>query len=116
MLASLEPRAPRHPVPLRVAYQDSCHLQHAPGIRQAPRQLVQPETAGELGDRKARQVLATGADAVVSGNPGCLLQLVRSMKNLGQELPVLHIIQLLDASICGVQPLPSIATSRNNVS
>jgi glycolate oxidase iron-sulfur subunit len=132
ILAELGPRAPRHPLALRVAYQDSCHLQHAQGIRNAPRQLltaipelqlleipeaaiccgsagiynlVQPGAADELGDRKVRHVLASGADAVVSGNPGCLLQMMRSMKKLGRSLPTFHTIQLLDASIRGVQPV-----------
>jgi glycolate oxidase iron-sulfur subunit len=133
VLAELGPRAPRHPVPLRVAYHDACHLQHAQAIRTAPRQmlrsipelqlleidepavccgsagiynLVEPEPASQLGERKTQNVLATGADLVVAGNPGCLLQMKSSMKSLGNSLPVLHTIQVLDASIRGVQPIP----------
>jgi glycolate oxidase iron-sulfur subunit len=131
ILAELGPRAVRHPLPLRVAYQDSCHLQHAQGIRTQPRKLlatipelqllevaepaiccgsagiynmVEPEPAGQLGERKARHVLATGADVVASGNPGCLLQMKASMRQMGRNLPTFHTIELLDASIRGVMP------------
>jgi glycolate oxidase iron-sulfur subunit len=136
VLAELGPRAPRNPLPLRVAYQDSCHLQHAQGVRVAPRQLlsgipglelleiaesaiccgsagiynlVQPRTGDELGRRKVRHVLASGAQAVASGNPGCLLQMMSSMRSLGQRLPAFHTIELLDASIRGVLPAPRFA-------
>jgi glycolate oxidase iron-sulfur subunit len=128
-LAKLEPRAPRHPMRLRVAYHDACHLQHAQGIRTQPRallrripqlelleipesaiccgsagiyNLVQPEAAAELGDRKAGHVAALDADMVVSANPGCLLQLQSALGRAGLKIPVRHIIELLDASIRGV--------------
>ena len=128
VLAELEPKAPRHPVPLRVAYHDACHLQHAQGITAQPRQvlatipqleicdipegglccgsagiynLVEPDTARELGERKARNVVTTSADAVVSSNPGCLLQLQSGLAQVGRPLPTLHLVELLDASIQG---------------
>jgi glycolate oxidase iron-sulfur subunit len=128
-LAKLEPRATRHPMRLRVAYHDACHLQHAQGIRTQPRallrripqlelleipesaiccgsagiyNLVQPEAAAELGDRKAGHVAALDADMVVSANPGCLLQLQSALGRAGLKIPVRHIIELLDASIRGV--------------
>lgn len=128
-LAELEPRAKRHPLRLRVAYHDACHLQHAQGIRIQPRallrripqlelleipesaiccgsagiyNLVQPEAAAELGDRKAGHVAALDADTVVTGNPGCLLQLQSALARAGLKLPVRHSIELLDASIRGV--------------
>ena len=128
-LAELEPRATRHPLRLRVAYHDACHLQHAQGIRTQPRtvlgripqlelleisesaiccgsagiyNLVQPEAAAELGDRKVSHILALNADILVSGNPGCLLQLQSALARAGQKLPVRHIVELLDASIRGV--------------
>jgi glycolate oxidase iron-sulfur subunit len=128
ILAELEPRAERHPLPLRVAYHDSCHLQHAMGIRSQPRKLlagipglelvevaeaaiccgsagiynlVEPGPAGELGERKARNVAATKPDMVVSGNPGCLLQLKSSLDKIGHPVPTRHTIQLLDASFSG---------------
>ena len=96
LLASVEPRAERHPVPMKVAYHDACHLAHAQGITAQPRallqavpglqlceirdefccgsagiyNLVQPGAAKELGDRKAAAVIASGAEVVVTTNPG----------------------------------------------
>lgn len=129
LLAELEPRAPHHPLPLRVAYQDACHLNHAQGVRRAPRDvlagipglelaelaepdlccgsagiynLVQPEPAEELGARKAGHVRAADPDVVVSANPGCSMQLRR---HLDGGPPVRHPVQLVDAAIRGVDPL-----------
>ncbi len=128
LLGEAAPRAERHPLQLRVAYQDACHLQHAQGIRAEPRallaqipgvelleipesaiccgsagiyNLVQPETAAELGDRKARQIAALGADVVATGNPGCLLQLQSALARTERPLPVVHTVQVLDASLRG---------------
>jgi glycolate dehydrogenase iron-sulfur subunit len=112
--------------PLRLAYHDACHLAHAQGIRTQPRELLrgipgvelvepaewelccgsagvynllQPEPAAELGERKARNLLATGADAVVAANPGCALQIASHSARLGRTLPVLHPMELLWRSI-----------------
>jgi len=63
--------------------------------------LLEPEAAKELGNRKAQNILKTGAEVVVSGNPGCTLQLRSSLEAGGQSLPVLHWVELLDASIRG---------------
>jgi glycolate oxidase iron-sulfur subunit len=52
-----------------------------------------------LGDRKASHVAALDADVVVSGNPGCLLQLQSALSRAGRKLPVRHSVELLDASI-----------------
>jgi Fe-S oxidoreductase len=128
-LDELEPRATCQALRLRVAYHDACHLQHAQGIRLQPRavlaripqlelleipeaaiccgsagiyNLVQPEAAAELGDRKANHITALDADMVVSANPGCLLQLQSALARAGQKLPVRHFVELLDASIRGV--------------
>jgi glycolate oxidase iron-sulfur subunit len=128
VLAELEPRAVRHPLPLRVAYHDACHLQHAQGVRAEPRRmlgtipglelveipdaalccgsagiynLVQPEAAEELGDRKVAHCLSTRPDLVVSANPGCLMQLAAGLERAGRQVPVLHMIELLDAAIQG---------------
>ncbi len=129
VLAALPPQAPRHPLPLKVAYQDACHLQHAQGVRAQPRavlgqipelrlletaeaalccgsagiyNLVRPGPAKELGDRKVHNVLAASPDIVASGNPGCLLQLRSGLRSVGSHLPVLHTVELVDASIRGV--------------
>jgi glycolate oxidase iron-sulfur subunit len=128
-LTGLTPRATWHPLRLRVAYHDACHLQHAQGIRTQPRvllkripqlelleipeamiccgsagiyNLVQPEAAAQLGDRKAGHLNALDADVVVSANPGCMLQLQSALGRTGRKLPVRHIVELLDASIRGV--------------
>ena len=61
--------------------------------------LVQPGAARELGDRKAAHVLATGAGAYASGNPGCLVQISTALRRAGRPLPALHPIELVDASI-----------------
>jgi glycolate oxidase iron-sulfur subunit len=131
ILAELEPRAPRHPLPLRVAYHDACHLQHAQGVRAQPRSvlatipdlevveipesalccgsagiynMVEPEPAMQLGDRKVANVLKTGADVLASANPGCLLQIQNGLHRAGRDLPVVHTVELIDASIRGVRP------------
>jgi glycolate oxidase iron-sulfur subunit len=129
LLAELGPWAERRELPLTVAYQDACHLGHAQGIRDAPRavlgsipgltlvepaeqpiccgsagiyNLVQPAAAAELGERKAANVAATGADAYASANPGCLVQVSTYLRKSGARRPALHPVELLDASIRGV--------------
>jgi glycolate oxidase iron-sulfur subunit len=125
------PRAERHPLAISVAFQDSCHLRHAQRLVAEPRamldripglqrlepgepdlccgsagiyNIVQPQAAAELGERKARRVLDTGAQAYASGNPGCLVQVSAALRRLGRPLPAFHPIELLDASIRGVEP------------
>jgi glycolate oxidase iron-sulfur subunit len=122
------PGPDRNPLQLRVAFQDSCHLAHAQRIRKEPREvlrsipgvelvepaeqeiccgsagiynLVQPDAARELGDRKAAHVLATEPDVYVSANPGCLLQVSAALRRAGRPLPALHPVEVLDASIRG---------------
>jgi glycolate dehydrogenase iron-sulfur subunit len=127
LLASVPSRAPRGPVPLRVAYHDACHMQHAQGVRSAPRELLgeipelellevatesqiccgsagvynllQPQAAAELGARKARHLLDTGADAIAAGNPGCAAQLDLHLRELGRPLPIHHPVELVWRSI-----------------
>ena len=66
--------------------------------------LVEPETARQLADRKVQNILSTDAELVVTGNPGCLIQLRGGLQRAGRDLPVIHMIELLDASIQGVSP------------
>jgi len=126
LLTEHEPRAARHAVNMRVAYHDACHLAHAQGVRTQPRDmlrsipgveiveptdwelccgsagvynLLQPETAAELGRRKAQNLLDAGAEAVVAGNPGCALQIAAAAADLGREITVLHPIELLQRSL-----------------
>ncbi len=71
--------------------------------RQASITCSIPEPANELGDRKVSHLLATGAQAVISANPGCLLQLMNGLRRRGAaELPAFHMVELLDASIRGL--------------
>src|SRR5262249_54619017 len=132
-LASLPPVAPRHPVAARVAYHDACHLAHAQGIRQPPRQLlagipgltlleiadpeqccgsagiynlVEPESADEIGARKVANVLACGADLLASANPGCTLQIGKLLRERGAHLPAAHPIEILDRSISDGERVP----------
>jgi len=123
------PRAPRHPIRARVAYHDACHLAHAQSIRSQPRallrsipelelvdvadgeqccgsagtyNLMEPESADEVGERKVNAVLRTRADLLASGNPGCSLHLQRLLKARGLGLRAAHPVEILDASIRGV--------------
>jgi glycolate oxidase iron-sulfur subunit len=65
---------------------------------------VQPDAARELGERKAAQVLATGADVYVTANPGCLLQVSAALRRAGRPLSAAHPVELLDASLHGPPP------------
>jgi glycolate oxidase iron-sulfur subunit len=127
-----EPRAPRQPIAATIAYQDACHLAHAQRIRVQPRELlasvpgvrvvelpepdiccgsagiynlVQPEAAADLGGRKARQIIAVQPDAIATGNPGCSLQIASACERLGFSRPILHPLEVIEASIQG-RPLP----------
>jgi glycolate oxidase iron-sulfur subunit len=128
LLVELGPVAARHPLPIVAAYQDACHLAHAQGVRSQPRQLLRgipglqlreiaepeiccgsagiwnvlnPEPARELGDRKAAAVTAAGADVLVTANPGCLMQIASAMRRSGGEVDLAHTAEILDASIRG---------------
>ena len=125
-LAELGSVAPRSELPLTVAYHDACHLGHAQRITSQPRgllraipglvladipdggtccgsagiyNLLQPQTAAELGARKANAVWATAADLLVSANPGCSMQIAQSLALAGHPLPTAHIAEVIDASI-----------------
>ncbi len=109
--------------PLTVAYHDACHLAHAQRVTSQPRHLLaaipnvtlkeivdgelccgsagtynleQPELAHELGERKATNIHNTGAEAVVTGNIGCMTQIENHLHSQGHPLPVWHTMQLLD--------------------
>jgi glycolate oxidase iron-sulfur subunit len=107
----------------RVVYQDACHLLHAQGIRSQPRSLLRaisgvevveiaeaglccgsagvynltnPEPAGRLQSRKVENILAAQPSLVVTGNPGCLLQIKAGLAERGSDIQVQHIAELLD--------------------
>jgi glycolate oxidase iron-sulfur subunit len=126
LLAEGEPRAPRRPLAMKVAYHDACHLAHAQQVREQPRallrgipelELVEPaewelccgsagiynlthrEAAAELGRRKAENLRATGAEAIAAANPGCALQIGAYL-----DTPIHHPMTLLDHSLRGTRP------------
>jgi glycolate oxidase iron-sulfur subunit len=61
--------------------------------------IVNPGPAAELGERKARNLIATGVDTVAAANPGCALQIAAHAERLGTELRVVHPIEILDRSL-----------------
>ena len=74
--------------------------------------LVQPDAARELGDRKAEQVLATEPDAYASGNPGCLVQVTAALRRAGRPIAAFHPIELVDASIRGLDAADVLRAAR----
>jgi glycolate oxidase iron-sulfur subunit len=119
---------PALPQPLKLAYHDACHLAHAQRVTEAPRRLLrhipnlillplpesdlccgsagmynveQPETAHRLGQRKANHILNAGAQAVITGNIGCIVQIRAHLEQLGQPLPVWHTLEVLDRAYRG---------------
>jgi glycolate oxidase iron-sulfur subunit len=113
---------------MRVTYQDPCHLAHAQGIRAEPRALLgrvrglelvemadadvccgsagyynltQPDYADRLLEPKIDAILATDPDAVVTANPGCMLQLAAGLRSRGSDVPVLHVVEVLDRALAG---------------
>jgi glycolate oxidase iron-sulfur subunit len=121
-------RGPLRPVPMTVTYHDPCHVVHGQKLRVPPRTLLaqvpglrvvdlkesdwccgsagiynltQPEMAGRLLERKIRHVLETGAEAVVTANPGCILQIAQGLRERGSPVRVLHIVEVLGRAYGG---------------
>jgi glycolate oxidase iron-sulfur subunit len=111
------------PLPITVTYQEPCHLAHAQRISAAPRKLLQavpglalrempeaslccgsagiynvtqPEMAARLGRRKVDNALTTGAEVVITANPGCHLQLAGELRARGSAVQVRHLVEILD--------------------
>ncbi len=140
LLATALDDSPRlSPLPLRVTFQDPCHLAHAQRITRQPRDLLraipgldlvemeesdlccgsagvynltQPAMALRLQRRKVGRALATGADLVVTANPGCLMQLRAGLRAAGGTMGILHIVDVIDASLRGVTPAAVLAGAR----
>ena len=139
LLTELGPVATRHPIEASVAYHDACHLGHAQGVRAQPRELLRqipgielreiaeaeiccgsagiynilnPEPARELGDRKAANIVATGADLLVTANPGCLMQVSAAIERSGHPMGMAHTIEVLDASIRGLPVAELLSAAR----
>jgi glycolate oxidase iron-sulfur subunit len=121
LLAALD-LPPLGAVPLKVVYHDPCHARHGQGIVTEPRQLLSaipgldlvepveaevccgsggawglryPDLSQKLGRRKAANLVATGADLVVTSNPGCLGQIADGLHQLAPDLPILPLTDLL---------------------
>jgi glycolate oxidase iron-sulfur subunit len=118
-------RGPLAAVRRKVTYHDPCHVAHGQKIRKEPRKLLaqipglevvelheadwccgsagtynltQPEMAARLQERKVQNIRATGADAVVTANPGCIIQIAQGLGQGGKPVQVLHIVELIDAA------------------
>lgn len=114
------------PLPMKVTFHDSCHIAHSQGIRKEPRDLIRlvpgltfielenadaccgsggtynigkPQMADLILDRKLGTIRATGADTVVTGNPGCLLQLKKGLKDHLPRVKIMHLTELLAKSM-----------------
>jgi glycolate oxidase iron-sulfur subunit len=141
VIAELDVQLPArlHSLPVRVAYHDACHLAHAQGVRLQPREvlsripdlelvdlkesdvccgsagiynLVAPQAADDLGNRKAANVVTSGAELLTAGNGGCLLQIQAALRRAGHPLPVVHPVELLDAAIRGL-PVAQVQAGRH---
>ena len=128
LAAELGARAERAPrAPVRVVYQDACHLRQAQGVAAQPRELLrtipgvelveidgadmccgsagiynllEPETARELGSRKAAAILAARPDIVATANPGCAIQIAAALRRAGHPgLPIVHPAELVAEAV-----------------
>jgi glycolate oxidase iron-sulfur subunit len=124
---------PLGPLPLRVTYHDPCHLSHGQKVRSEPRALLravpglelvelresemccgsagiynlsQPAMARQLLDRKVAHLRATGARAVVTANPGCILQIAAGVRAQGLPMEVLHVVEVLDRAYAAAEGRP----------
>ena len=127
-LVELGLRDPAGEVPWRATYHDACHLVHAQGVRDAPRELLsrvpglellelpeseiccgaagsynltEPEMSDALVSRKVAHIQGTGAEVVITGNAGCSLQLQAALKQLDRRVRVVHPVDVLDLSYRG---------------
>ncbi|MGI9628258.1 MAG: (Fe-S)-binding protein, partial [Longimicrobiales bacterium] len=112
-------------MPMSVAYDAPCHLIHAQGVKEAPLRtlaavpdlvverlpnseeccggagiygLTHPELGGEIGSDKVEEVVQSGAEALVSGNPGCMMQIGAGLRIVGADARVFHPVEILDES------------------
>ena len=122
-LGDLGLRAAPSTVRIRAAYDDPCHLLHGQRVKEQPRALLaaipgieivpleeadwccgsagtynvtQPELARTLLERKVANIEKSGADVVVTANPGCLMQIQSGLRRAGSRTRVVHLIDLLD--------------------
>jgi glycolate oxidase iron-sulfur subunit len=125
LLAEASLRGELQPLNLTVTYHDACHLAHGQRIRREPRTLLKtipglrfvelkesdfccgsagiynllhPDLAQRFLDRKIERIKETGVEIVVSGNPGCSLQIEKGLREQGLTIRVMHPVELLDAA------------------
>ena len=130
-LVELGPVAPSGAIPIRAAYHDACHLTHGQGLSEPPRDLLalvpglelvglvepdvccgaagsynltQPEMADRLCQRKLRHILDTNAQAVITGDVGCALQIQAALRQSRRRLWVAHPMEILDLSYRQLPP------------
>ncbi len=133
-ILSEQPLEPMGPLERTVTYQDACHLAHAQRITAQPRallksipglnlvemkesslccgsagiyNLLRPQMAKELGDRKAINTANTNAVEVITANPGCAMQLKASLERNGSTIKVTHIVDLLDEAYRAAESQPA---------
>jgi glycolate oxidase iron-sulfur subunit len=138
-VAAVDVKPGTNSVSKTVTYQEPCHLAHAQRISAQPRKLlraipglklvemresslccgsagiynlIRRQMAEDLGDRKARNAIATGADEVVTANPGCAMQLRASLARNGSTAPVRHVVELLDETYGGAAATPAQESGR----
>ena len=122
-LASLPLEPPNGEISRKVTYQDPCHLAHAQRVTAAPREVLrcipglelvemeeasmccgaaglyavlQKDLAGRILDRKMGHIAATGAEQVVTANPGCMMQIEQGLRSVGRPARVVHVVDVLD--------------------
>ena len=132
LLVSLPFEPPKASVNRRVTYQDPCHLAHAQRSTAPPREILnsisglelvemeeasmccgaaglysvlQQELADKILQRKMTHVSATGAEQVVTANPGCMMQIERGLRALGDPGTVTHVVDILDEAYRAEEPL-----------
>lgn len=122
-LQQLGLRRPIKRIEARATYQDPCHLAHGQKIRSAPRELLRhvglqleemphpDQCCGSAGsynvtqndlsmkilDEKMKDIAKTSAELVVTGNVGCMLQLRAGMERAHRDVPVKHVVEVLDS-------------------
>ncbi len=123
LLVSLPFQHPKSSLIRKVTYQDPCHLAHAQRITEAPRQILQSipgleliemedaamccgaaglysvlqkDLAGSILARKMEHILATGAEQVITANPGCMMQIEQALRSSPKKSSVVHVVDVLD--------------------
>jgi glycolate oxidase iron-sulfur subunit len=114
------------PADMRITYHDPCHLGRGQGLSEAARKILRSipglalvemkhadrccgfggvmrigrrELSNSIGDAKAADIISTGASAVVTGCPGCRMQIIDALRRAGSGALVLHTVQVLEKAL-----------------